>query len=525
MGSLKRHSNDELHDVANGYDGSVPDVEKVVAEIDNTDIILERLGLEPKMKKTIGPVGILCTGFNICNSWVALAATLVVGIEQGGSVTVIYGMIVTLVALGCSAATMAELASVYPTAGGPYHWTSILAPASASRVLSYACAALNIFGWLSICSSVTIQPGQFIQAIRIFEDPNTEAPTWTYFLFFQATNILVLVHNIFAQRRTTWIHDVGFVFSLTCFFVILVTCVSRATSFNSSDFVWTNFVNSSGWSSSAVVFLTGMANPNFIYSGIDGAVHLAEEVTDATKTVPRALFSTILIGFVTAFTFAIAMLYTINDFDKVLENATGVPIYEIWLQATRSRVAATIFVVALLLIALFALNACQEVASRLTWAFARDNALLGSSSLASVHPRLQVPVWSLIVNATVIFIIGCIYLGSSSAFNAFIGSGLLLQQCSFAFPAGLLLWHRRSSTVLPPTRGLRLGIMGWIANIVTLLFAPFITIMYSFPVELPVTGSSMNYTSAVIGVMVIFAILNWFLYARKKYSGPRLPEM
>lgn len=82
-------------------------------------------------------------------------------------------------------------------------------------------------------------------------------------------------------------------------------------------------MNNSGWSSDAVVFLTGMANPNFIFSGLDGAAHLAEEVTDATKTVPRALFSTIGIGFVTAFIYAIAMLYSMVDFEKVIKDATG----------------------------------------------------------------------------------------------------------------------------------------------------------------------------------------------------------
>ena len=168
------------------------------------------------------------------------------------------------------------------------------------------------------------------------------------------------------------------------------------------------------------------------------------------------------------------------------------PIYEIWFQATRSDVAATIFVVALLCIAIFALNACIEVTSRLTWAFARDNALLGSTKLGQVHSTLQVPVWSLLANAVVVFIIGCIYLGSSSAFNAFVGSGLLLQQLCYAMPAALLLWHRRSSAVLPETRDVKLGAFGWIANIITLLFAPLITIMYCFPVELPATGSTMS---------------------------------
>lgn len=146
----------------------------------------------------------------------------------------------------------------------------------------------------------------------------------------------------------------------------------------------------------------------------------------------------------------------------------------------------------LLLLACFALNACMETASRLTWAFARDNALLSSRFLGSVHPRFKVPVWALVANSTVIAIIGFIYLGSSTAFNAFIGSGLLLQQCSYAFPAALLLWHGRSESALPRNRAVKLGLFGWVANIVTLLFAPFITIMYCFPVSLPVTGSSMS---------------------------------
>lgn len=85
----------------------------------------------------------------------------------------------------------------------------------------------------------------------------------------------------------------------------------------------TTFTNNSGWSSGAVVFLTGLSNPNFIYAGLDGAVHLVEEVTNASQTVPRALLSTVIIGFTTAFAFAIAMLYTLTDFGKVVDDATG----------------------------------------------------------------------------------------------------------------------------------------------------------------------------------------------------------
>lgn len=87
------------------------------------------------MRRDIGPFDILCVGYNICNCWVGLAATMVIGIEQGGTVTLIYGTLVVTFAMVCSAATMAELSSVYPTSGGPYHWTSILAPERYHRFL------------------------------------------------------------------------------------------------------------------------------------------------------------------------------------------------------------------------------------------------------------------------------------------------------------------------------------------------------------------------------------------------------
>ncbi|KAL4902939.1 hypothetical protein BDW74DRAFT_186592 [Aspergillus multicolor] len=455
---------------------------------------------------------------------------MAVSLEQGGSVTLVYGILVVVFTMGCTAASMAELASVYPTAGGPYHWASILAPKQYYKAISYTCAALNIYGWLSICVGVTVQIGTFINGMRRFYNPSLDLPVWHEFLYYQGTNIAILLYNIFALRRTKRIHDVGAVFSLAAFVAVLITCLARADAFSSNSFVWTYFPSADEakiWHSHALVFLTGMANPNFMYAGIDGAVHLAEECAgDATKTVPRALLATIAVGFITAFPFALAMLYCISDVSGITDSISGVPIYEIWHQATNSRTAATVFITCILLIALFALNACQEVASRLTWAFARDDALIGSRRLFSrIHGILQVPVWALIANAIVISIVGFVQLGSSTAFNAFVGSGLLLQQCSFAIPVALLMWRKRSGAILAGDRYFRLrGLLGWIANAVTVLFAGLTAVMYCFPVTLPVSGGTMNYTVAVVGVMAMFALLNWFVYARTRFEGPRLQE-
>lgn len=81
---------------------------------------LAALGLSEQVPRDIGPLETICIGWNICISWAGVAATLALTIALGGSVTLIYGTIVCFVLIGCSGLTMAELVSVYPTAGGQW---------------------------------------------------------------------------------------------------------------------------------------------------------------------------------------------------------------------------------------------------------------------------------------------------------------------------------------------------------------------------------------------------------------------
>ncbi|KAH3906713.1 hypothetical protein HBI56_229000 [Parastagonospora nodorum] len=481
------------------------------------------LDLQPEDARNMSKLEIVSAGWVISNSWAGIAATFALAVSQGGPVTLVYGPIIIFVLVGLCALTLGELASVYPTAGGQYHWTSILAPKSWSRELSYCCGATNVFAWIALCAGVAIIFPQLVIGMAIFYNPSYAPKPWHAFLLYQAANTLVLLYNIYVLKRTMWIHDVGFFLSITSLTMIVIVSLARTgPHYQSSEFVWTTFVNESGWVD-GIAFLTGLINPTYMYAGIDGAIHLAEECKNAAVVVPRALLSTISIGFVTSFVLAIVMLYCTNDLQSVVSTATGVPIYEIWRQSTRSDAAATAFIVSLTVMVLIALNGSHQTASRLTWSFARDNAIFGSRWLNKMSPKQQVPIAALLFNFAIMFIIGCIYLGSTSAFNSFIGTGLILQHVTYAFPAALLIYRRRSSTWLPQTRYVNPpSVVGWTANIVTVMFAVFVLVFYCFPVAKPVTGSSMNYASVVIGVMGLFAGLNWFCHAKKHYSGPRL---
>jgi choline transport protein len=91
--------------------------------------------------------------------------------------------------------------------------------------------------------------------------------------------------------------------------------------------------------------------------------------------------------------------------------------------------------------------------------------------------------WALLANAAAIFAIGCVYLGSTTAFDAIIGCGLVLQHITYAVPAGLLaLHHRRSADVLPRKRSFALpNVVGYFANAVTVAMAVLELMFYNFP--------------------------------------------
>jgi choline transport protein len=60
-----------------------------------------------------------------------------------------------------------------------------------------------------------------------------------------------------------------------------------------------------------------------MYVGLDASLHLAEECVDAARMVPKAIMSAVGIGFVTAFVYAIAMSYSLNDLTSVISTKTG----------------------------------------------------------------------------------------------------------------------------------------------------------------------------------------------------------
>ena len=108
--------------------------------------------------------------------------------------------------------------------------------------------------------------------------------------------------------------------TLTGFFV-MITFRARSNPKQTSDFVWKSWINENGLGD-GICFLTGLVTLAFVYAGLDAALHLAEGCTLPERTVPRGVMASVVIGFITAFPFAIVLLYLVSNFQAVLETTT-----------------------------------------------------------------------------------------------------------------------------------------------------------------------------------------------------------
>lgn len=111
--------------------------------------------------------------------------------------------------------------------------------------------------------------------------------------------------------------------SLSSVFIISIACLAVAQPKQSSHDVWLDSINKTGWDSDGLVFILGLINPIYGFTGLDGAVHLGEDCFEPAKTVPRAIVNSLLVGFITTFFFVISMLYCVKDIDAAVNSRTG----------------------------------------------------------------------------------------------------------------------------------------------------------------------------------------------------------
>jgi len=233
---------------------------------------------------------------------------------------------------------------------------------------------------------------------------------------YQVVNAFAFIFNCYGKVLPT-VATTTLYTSLISFFVILVVVPARAPTHQEAKFVFANFVNNTGWAENGIAFIVGLINTNWAFACLDCATHMAEEVARPEKMIPIAIMGTVAIGFVTAWTYSISMFFSMQNLDGLFATLTLVPILELFYQALAVKAGAIVLESLIIATGIGCMIASHTWQSRLCWSFARDRGLPFSRFLSHIHPTLDVPLQAHFVSCVIVAILGCLYLGSYTAFN------------------------------------------------------------------------------------------------------------
>lgn len=192
----------------------------------------------------------------------------------------------------------------------------------------------------------------------------------------------------------------------------------------------------------------------------------------------------------------------------ILNAPLGQALPYIFYQVMGSAGGGLALTVLVLIITLFCSISITVAASRCTWAFARDRAIPLSRVWSKIDERHGTPIWALALTTVIQMLLGLIYLGNSSAFNAFVSVGVIALAVSYGIPISLsMLKGRRGVKSARWTPG---NTIGWIVNSIAVSWIAFELVLFSMPTAIPVTETTMNYASVVwVGFMAISGI--WYI--------------
>jgi len=423
--------------------------------------------------------------------------------------------LVSLFALAVAAA-MGQIASAFPTAGGLYHWASILG----GRGWGWVTAWFNLIGLVSVLAAINVGAYDFLSStvlpqFHLFPQALGEDAEWKIKVFW-------VVLTTFSQALFNHL-GIRIVTKLTDFSGWLILVVSVVLT--GSLFFWSQhldlarlvtFTNFSGIPESAAVwprsssllwlFLLSFLLPAYTITGFDASAHTSEETVGASENVPRGMVRSVVVSGIFGWVMLSAAILAAPSLDAAAEEGSGAfgwILAKVLPEALNKALLVGI-VVAQYLCGL----ATVTSASRMLFAFARDGGLPFSSRLRHVSLRRRTPpaaVWTAALAAVLFSVYTPLYttITAVSTICLYISYAIPIALGFFAFgrtwtqmgPWSLGAWYRPLAAV---------SVAGCLV-LIAIGIAP--------PNELTIV--------ILAGILLVLGVI-WFAVERRRFPGPPL---
>ncbi|PVH78700.1 choline transport protein [Cadophora sp. DSE1049] len=426
------------------------------------------------LKKRFSRITMVALAFAILNTWIALAGSIGIVIPSGGSVAFLYGFIFCVLCNLCLAASLGELSSIWPTAGGQYHYAYALSREDWKKTMGFWVGWTSLAGWLTLVTTEGFFAAQFLSAAAVIgSNGSYEITQWRTFLIFAAILTFTTLSNIFGNKILGRWNDVALAWSILAVIDISITILATPPK-SSAKFVFTEFNNETGWSG-GVSWILGLLQSALSLIGFDAATHVAEEMPRPSVDIPRAMLYAIGVGGVTGTIFILVILFCLGD---LIYRTTG------------SRAAAVVLTVMLAVCFINGTNGCVTSSSRLLYSLARDKGTLFPGFFSTIKNGVPVPA---ILGCFVFNLcFGLLYLVPSVGFNAYVASCTIFLNGSYTLPILILLIRGRHILSEEATAPFRFGKFGATLNWIGVLFVGVTSVFFCFPAALPTTSNTMS---------------------------------
>jgi amino acid transporter len=477
-----------------------------IAPVDSDEISLARMGYSQELHRGFSAFSNYALSLSIICILAGGITSFHLGFCAVGPAAIGIGWPLAVVFSLCVAATMAQIASAFPTAGGIYHWASLFG----GRGMGWFAAWFNLAGLVTVLAAINVGTWRFVVSGLL--DGQDPGPTMQII----AVAIITLTQvffNLLGTRIVSsltsfsgwWILAVSL--SLTLAFLLFGSPKNPLTLFEFHNFSGIPEGATAVWpatDSMAWLFLLALLLPAYTITGFDACAHAAEETHDAARNVPRGIIQSVLVSGVAGWILLAAAVLVIDDNKNIAiqgERAFLQIMIENIPRWLRDPMYGSI-----LLAQYFCGLATVTSASRMAFAFARDGGLPGSPWLRRISRRTMVPansIWAVAIASVSFTIYADVYATITAACT-------ILLYASYAIPTLLGLWaHGRTWTAMGPWQ---LGI--WFKPLA------FLSLVGTTGLLFIGTQPPSEKAGYVVVGLTVTLIAGWFIFAKRRFPGP-----
>jgi amino acid permease (GABA permease) len=486
------------------------------AQVEDADVKqLHELGYAQELLRKMSGFSNFAVSFTIISILSGCLTAYLFGMNTGGPAVIIWGwvfvgLVVTLVGLA-----MAEIASVYPTAGGLYYWSAKLGGKNGAA-WSWFTGWFNLLGQVAVTAGIDFGLASFTTAFLNLAFGYPADPTHVILVY----AVVLFAHgllNTFGVSLVARLNDISVWWHLLGVAIIVGALVIIPTHHQSASFVFTKFVNNTGIDIPIYIVLIGLLIAQYTFTGYDASAHMTEETKNAAMAAPRAIVMSIVVSLVAGWVLLLGVTFAIQDYGKELASATGAPPAQIFIDSL-GHTGGLILLFIVIGAQFFCGMSSVTANSRMIYAFARDGALPGSQFWHRINKRTRTPTNSIWLATAGAFILGLPYLYSPVAYAAVISIAVIALYIAYGIP--ILLRLRAGSGFEPGPwnlgrwgRPVAMIAVGWIA---------FISVLFVLPQVAPISILTFNYAIVAVAAVIIYSGGYWMLSARNWFTGPKV---